>query len=164
MGKGLFEYAAQHEGQQEQPAAERETMAALAADQHSRAEDQAQATADMERIRAQLTQGDDPEIILYRAIRCIGCLAHSPEWAAECSAELDKVYGDLMQQSMERDAAAEAKSRLEERTRAYTDRVRRQLEKQIKDCGKLTEELNRALLTLDGVDPEKQKPQQETDE
>lgn len=150
MTKGLFDI----EGQQQQPATEREAMATLAAEEEDRAADMKQAREDVERITQQIIEGDAPEIILYRAIRCIGCLIHDTDWAETCQGMLDQIYDDLMQQNLEADAAAEGRARLEARAKEASEKTRKQLERRIRDHTRLVEDLTKALSTLNGIEPQ----------
>lgn len=154
MGKSLAEYAATH--REEQPAAEREAMAALAADAKERAAAIERAAELKDSIAQQLEQGNEPQYILYTALKCIGLLSNDTEWTEAQHGQLDKIYKDIAQQSLLDDNAAIAAKRLEQTTSRYNERMRAQLNKQLAGYGRIAAGLREALAALDGIDPQEQ--------
>lgn len=153
MAKSLAEYAA--ENPQEMPAAEREQMqhaATMREQAQERRQDQAQIARLKASIIAQLEQGNAPQYILYAALEAIGIATHDEEFIATGKQCLDKVYEDLAQQSLLTDNAAIAAARIEEMQASYNDRLRRQLETQLKGYQRIAKGLNEALAALDDME------------
>ena len=90
-----------------------------------------------EGITHQLEQGNAPQYILYGAIQAIGILTRDKEWAEAGQQALNAVYEDLAQESLLVNNAAVAAHRLEEMKTAYNEKLRRQLERNIKGYGKI---------------------------
>ncbi len=151
MGKSLAEYAAES-GKQEQPAADRQIMEATAADAKERAAQIMEAAALKESIAQQLEQGNEPQYILYTALKCIGILSNDATWAAAGEAQLDKIYSDLAQRSFITDNEAIAEKRLQEKTAAYNERLRRQLQRQLNGYQRIAKEISGALTALDELE------------
>lgn len=151
---GLEEYAALY-GNQEQPAGERATMEAIAADRERAAGKMEQAAALKESVAQQIRKGNPPQYILYSALKCIGLLTHDEAWADDLEAQLDSVYGDLAQQSLLEDSAAIEGQRLEAQAAAYSERLRQQLQRLISGYGRVYGELKSALDALNEIDQAK---------
>lgn len=154
MAKSLSEYAAANP--QEMPAAEREQMQ-LAAEIRTTQQERKQERAHIDRLKAsilaQLQQGNAPQYILYSALEAIGLLTNDAEWTQQGKQCLDNVYADLMQQSILTDNAAIAAARIEQMQATYNERLRRQLETQLKGYQKIAKGLNDAIAALDEIDP-----------
>ena len=111
-------------------------------------------TADrlMESIITQLEQGNQPQYILYTAIKTIGLLAHDQEWADTGQRILDGIYSDTAQQSLITDTAAIEAQRLEEMQAEYADKMRQQIKRQLKGYKRIENHLQEALQAIDDLD------------
>ena len=140
----------------EEPTQTREAMADLAQtledQERERQEETQRAAALKESISQQLTQGNEPQLILYTAIKGIGCLTHDAQWAEDCKARLDKIYSGLEQESLLTDNAAEAQKRLNEQSASFNAQAKRSLERQLKSYKKLYDGLTAALNALEEVE------------
>lgn len=108
----------------------------------------------MESIMEQLEKGNAPHAILYTAIKAIGLLANAPEWTEAAHGALDSVYSDLDQDSFITDNAAVAAHRLEEKQHEYNEKLRRQLDRNIRNYDRLVNSMRDTLATLSGIDPQ----------
>lgn len=144
MGKSLEEYAAQHP----QPEPIREQLAARSY------RDQMQEREQIEDIKAsilnQLEQGAAPETLLYMALKAIGILTHDTEWTEAGTQTLDKVYGDLAQESLLTDNTAAAAQKLETLQTEYKDKLRRQLVRNLNESRRIERQLQELIDTIGG--------------
>lgn len=148
MATSLEEYARQHPQQapEEQPAAE--TMGSYLQEiKDKEAVEQLKAG-----MLQQLENGNEPQFVLYTAIKAIGILTHDKEFAEAGKRALDAVYGDLAQQSLLTDNAAIAMQRLEERRAEYNEKMRRELNRNLAGYRRLEQALKDALKTIDILD------------
>lgn len=140
MGNSLAEYAALHPEAQAIPDTDREAQAARAA-QTAAARERTAETQEAEslkyRITQQLERGTPPELILSTAIACIGLLTHDREWAQAGQQSIGTIYADLAQQSFILDNATTEADRLRDQQDRYRDKLRGQLERQMKELRKI---------------------------
>lgn len=108
----------------------------------------------MESITEQLDKGNAPQLILYTAIKAIGLLANAPEWTEAAHGALDAVYADLEQDSFITDNSAVAAHRLEEKQHQYNEKLRRQLERDIRNYDRLVNSMRDTLATLSSIEPQ----------
>lgn len=149
MGKSLADYAAANP-MPEPP--ERESMAAAARTMQERQQDRETAEQLKQSIVKQLKQGNDPEIILYSALKCIGLLTNDPEYIASAQSMLDNVYADLAQQSFIQDNAAIAAARLEAQQAEYNRHLRNSINRQLAGYKRIERALNDTLAALNGIE------------
>lgn len=140
---GLLEYAAKHPAQE--PPQERQAIETTARTYREQQEAQDTAAALKESIAQQIKQGNEPQYILYAALKAIGLLTNDPEWAEAQQRRLDTVYADLAQQSLFMNNAAIAAERLEKMQGDYIDRMRRQLTKSLSGYRRIEKALTEAL-------------------
>lgn len=103
-------------------------------------------------ISQQLTEGSEPQFILYTAIRAIAILTQDPEWGDAGAAALDAIYGDLAQESLLIDRATVAAHRLNEKRAEYSQKLRAQAQRQLSGCKKLEADLQAVLRTLNELE------------
>lgn len=150
MKQSLEEYAAAHsipEPEEEKAAREQQAKQIRQAEQLK--ED---TEALKESIAAQLEQGNEPQYILYAAVKCIGSLTHDPEWTQSNLQILDTVYDDLRQHSFLVDNAAVATKRLEDMQATYNDKLKKQLQTQINGYNRIARALKEALQAVTDID------------
>lgn len=150
MGKSLEEYAAEHP--QQEPETERQSMAAAVQDYQTRQELIAEVTRLKTSIKQQIEEGNAPEYILYTALKVIGLLTNDMEWAKAGQDILDLVYSDLAQQSFLTDNAAIAADRQEKMRQEYSDKLKRQLKRNLNGYKKVADSLQAALKALEAID------------
>lgn len=150
MGKSLEEYAAEHP--QQEPETERQSMAAVVQDYQTRQELIAEVTRLKTSIKQQIEEGNAPEYILYTALKVIGLLTNDMEWAKAGQDILDLVYSDLAQQSFLTDNAAIAADRQEKMRQEYSDKLKRQLKRNLNGYKKVADSLQAALKALEAID------------
>lgn len=150
MAKGLEEYAREHP--QQEPAAEKESREQYIKDQTTRQRDRAEVDRLKESITAQLEQGNDPQYILYAAIKAIGILTHDAGWTDRAQSMLNDVYDDLRQQSFLVDNAAIAAHRLEGIKEQYNSRLKKQLQTQLNGYRRVERALNEALQAVNEIE------------
>jgi hypothetical protein len=126
MGFGLFDFAQQNPDIQA-PQQEAQAIRDTAQTYRDRQERQEKTAQLKESILQQLEQGDAPQLILYTAFKAIGTATNDDEWVEAARGYLDRVYGDLMQESFIDDNAAIAEKRLEEKRAEYVDKTRRRM-------------------------------------
>lgn len=126
MSFGLFDYAQQNPDIQE-PQQEARAIRETAQTYRDQQERQEELDRLKRNILQQLEQGDEPQFILYTALRAIGTATNDDEWTATAKGHLDSVYGDLMQESFAVDNAAIAAERLHKKRHEYTEKTRRRL-------------------------------------
>ena len=151
MGLSLEEYAKLHP--MPEPA-ERETMAAAVRTWAERQEEREQAEQLKRSILEQLQSGNDPQLILYAAIKCIGLYSADAEFTEQAQGCLDSVYSDLMQQSLLTDNAAIAAERLAAMQSEYNAKLRRSINRQLAGYRRITAALNEALAEINDLDPQ----------
>ena len=146
--QSLADYAAQHPMPEPAEPEIKETARSY------REQLQERETADrlMESILTQLEQGNQPQYILYTAIKAIGLLAHDQEWADTGQRILDGIYSDTAQQSLITDTAAIEAQRLEEMQAEYADKMRQQIKRQLKGYKRIENHLQEALQAIDDLD------------
>lgn len=123
-----------------------------------RIQDRERAAELMESITEQLEKGNAPQLILYSAISAIGLLTNDPEWAAAAHDTLDTVYADLEQDSFLTDNAAVAAHRLEQMQQNYNEKLKRQLERSIRNYDRLVSSMRETLNIVTGLDPDESSP------
>lgn len=151
MGKSLAEYAAER-GRIEPPATEIETMKGIAAAAKDRQQEAEDAAALKASIAEQIEQGQEPQYILYTAIKCIGLLTHDPAFTEAATGQLDAVYADLAQQSLFNDNAIIAGQRLQDKTQRYNEKLRTQINRQLAAYKGIADALTGALETLNRLE------------
>ena len=151
---GLLEYAAQNPAQE--PPQERQAIETTARNYREQQEAQETAAALKDSIAQQLKQGNEPQYILYTALKAIGLLTNDPEWTEAQRQRLDKVYADLAQQSLFMDNAAIAAERLEKMQGDYIDRMRRQLTKSLNGYRRIEKALTEALQAVNDAESVKE--------
>ena len=104
-------------------------------------------------ILRQLEQGNEPQIILYTALKAIGILTQDAQWAADGQEILDKVYSDLAQESLLTDNAATAAARLDTMQATYNEKLRRQLKSQLNGYKRIEKALQEALQAVNTMEP-----------
>ena len=143
MSLGLFDYAQQNPDIQEP---QQEAQAIRETAQTVRAAQEMQ--QDIDRLKTsilqQLEQGNAPQLILYTALTAIGAATGDDEFTETATGYLDRVYGDLMQESFLTDNAAIAAQRLEDQRADYMAKLRRQLDRNLKGMAKLERALREA--------------------
>lgn len=146
MGIGLFEYADSNPAQMEPEQARKqvEATARSVRDQNSIQELK-------NSIALQISQGREPQYILYTAIRVISMLTNDSEWGERQRDALDSLYKDIAQESLFRDSAAAAADRRQEHLNEFIQKTRRQLTRNLNSCQKLQGELQAALLDIDAM-------------
>lgn len=153
MGKSLEQYAAENPKQLPKSELTRQRTEA----EQNRQRQQAQYNADQEReqikrlkssILSQLESGNATHTILYSALDAIGILSHDQEWSQTGKAFLDKVYEGIEQQSLLEDTAAIEAQRIKDLQISYNNKLRRQLNQQLKGYQKISNSLNIALDAL----------------
>lgn len=147
MGKSLEEYAAQNP--QTEPA---QGPAGTARTYKDRLEDLAQIDRLKASITRQLEEGNEPQFILYTAIKAIGILTQDPEWAEAGEATLDSVYADIAQESLLTDRATIAAQRLETMQGEYTRKLRAQAQRQLSGYKKIETALKDVLRALNELE------------
>lgn len=150
MGITLEEYAKLHP-MQEEPAQQEETKAAVRT-WSERQREQQQAEQLKRSILNQLQGGNDPQLILYTALKCIGLYSSDTEFTEQAQSYLDTVYADLMQQSLLTDNAAVAAERLEKMQTDYNGKLRRSINKQLAGYRRIAAALNDALNQIDSME------------
>ena len=153
MGKSLADYAAANP-LPEQPNGEREAMAAAAKTMQERAAERETAEQLKQSVLNQLEQGNEPQIILYTALKCIGLLTNDPEYISTGTGLLDTVWADLAQQSFIQDNAAIAAERLETMQTEYNKKLRSSINRQLSGYRRIERALNEALTALNDMEPE----------
>lgn len=146
MGIGLLEFAASNPDRVEPEQARREIAeTARSVQDHEKIQELKASIAD------QISQGREPQYILYTAIRVIELLTKDSEWAHPLQEALDGVYSGIEQESLFRDQAAAAIRRQEEHLTRYTQKKHRELNNSLNECKKLAIELEAALKIIDNM-------------
>lgn len=152
MGKSLEEYAKQHP--QQEPEQERQAIASTAKTYRERQQERETVDQLKASIMQQLEQGNEPQFILYTALKAIGLLTHDEQWAEAGQKTLDNVYADLAQQSFLTDNAAIAAARLDTMQTAYNEKLRRQLKSQLNGYRRIEKALQEALQAVNALEPQ----------
>ena len=146
MGIGLFEYAQNNPGSIEPDQARQEIA------------ETARSVRDQEKIQElkasiadQISQGREPQYILYTAIRVIEMLTNDSEWARPLQETLDGLYSGIAQESLFWDSVTTAAARRQELLTSYADKTRRQLTRNIQGCERLQAELKKALQEIEAM-------------
>ena len=146
MGIGLFEYAQNNPDQVEPEQARQETAATVRSFQNLEKVQELKAS-----IADQISQGREPQYILYTAIRVIEMLTNDSEWAHPLQEELDRLYSGIAQESLFRDQTAAAIRSQQEHLTRYTQKKHRELNNSLTECRKLAIELETALRIIDNM-------------
>lgn len=144
MGIGLFEYAQNNPDQVEPEQARQETAATVRSVQ-----DQEKLQELKTSIADQISQGREPQYILYTAIRVIEMLTNDSEWARPLQETLDGLYSGIAQESLFRDSIAAGEIRRQGLLNDYVEKTRRQLTRNLKGCERLQTELKNALQEIE---------------
>lgn len=144
MGIGLFEYAQNNPDQVEPEQARQETAATVRSVQ-----DQEKLQELKTSIADQISQGREPQYILYTAIRVIEMLTNDSEWARPLQETLDGLYSGIAQESLFRDSIATGETRRQGLLNDYVEKTRRQLTRNLKGCERLQTELKNALQEIE---------------
>lgn len=146
MGIGLFEYAQNNPDQVEPEQARQETAATVRSFQNLEKVQELKAS-----IADQISQGREPQYILYTAIRVIEMLTNDSEWARPLQETLDGLYSGIAQESLFRDQTAAAIRTRQEHLTRYTQKKHRELNNSLTECRKLAIELEAALRIIDNM-------------
>ena len=146
MGTNLKEYAEQHP--QQEPERERQAIEQTAKTYRERQQERETVEQLKASIMQQLEEGNEPQFILYTAIKAIGIATQDPAWTAAGQKILDKVYEDLAQQSFITDNAAIAAARLEEIKIGYNEKLKQKLTAQLSSHRRIERALQEALNEL----------------
>lgn len=149
MGKSLEEYARLHP----QPEPDQRAMEETARTYNDRQQEREIVEQLKASILRQLEQGNEPQIILYTALKAIGILTQDAQWAADGQEILDKVYSDLAQESLLTDNAATAAARLDTMQATYNEKLRRQLKSQLNGYKRIEKALQEALQAVNTMEP-----------
>ena len=149
MGIGLFEYAASNPGQVEPEQTRQEIIETARSVQ-----DQAKIEELKDSIALQISQGREPQYILYTAVHVIAMLTHDREWEQRQGDALDGIYKGIAQESLFRDGIAEAANRRAQHLNDYVQKTRRQITKSLNGCRKLEKDLEDALQDIEGMAPD----------
>lgn len=144
MGIGLFEYAQNNPDQVEPEQARQETAATVRSFQNLEKVQELKAS-----IADQISQGREPQYILYTAIRVIEMLTNDSEWARPLQETLDGLYSGIAQESLFRDSIAAGETRRQGLLNDYVEKTRRQLTRNLKGCERLQTELKNALQEIE---------------
>lgn len=151
MGYGLFDYAQQNPDTQE-PQQEAQAIRETAQTITDRETRQETIDRQKESILQQLEQGNAPQFILYTAVNAIGTATGDDAFIETATGYLNRVYGDLMQESFITDNAAIAAHRLDEQRAEYMEKLRRQLDRNLKGIAKLERTLREAQNAIAAFD------------
>lgn len=148
MGIGLLEYADHNPGQAEPEQARREIAETVRSVQ-----DQEKIQELKDSITRQISQGREPQYILYTAVRVIAMLTNDGEWEQQQRDALDGIYKGIAQESLFRDSRAAAADMREKHLSDYVQKTRRQITKSLNGCRKLQEDLEKALQDITEMTP-----------
>lgn len=151
MGYGLFDYAQQNPDTQEPPQ-EAQAIRETAQAYRDRQDRQQDIDRLKESILQQLEQGNAPQLILYTALTTIGTATGDESFTETATGYLDRVYGDLMQESFITDNAAIAAHRLDEMRAEYVDKLRQQVTRNLKGIARLEKALRDAQEAIAAFD------------
>lgn len=140
MGKSLAEYAAQHPQQGAGDATEQAENKSIA----ERREEWNAAEKLRESLLRQITAGQEPNIILYTALECIGLYSADKEWTEAAKTALDSIYADLAQQSFIIDNAEKERERLEQLQADHRREVQNSIDRQLRKLKKIERALQDA--------------------
>lgn len=149
MAKGFFDIETT-----EPAAGGSSTLAKADRDARQDAQDRAEAEKLKETITRQLEAGQEPQIILYTALKAIGLLTHDPAFTEAATGKIDAVYSDLAQQSFIQDNNAIAQARLETMQRDYNDKLRRSINRQLAGYRRVEKALQEVLQAVDATEPQ----------
>ena len=119
--------------------------------EQTRQENEQTVAALKESIKKQLIEGNEPQYVLYTAIRTIEILSNDPSWAEECKAQLNAVYDDIAQQSLIIDAHAVELARLEKAKADYSRKIIKRVKTDIRN---FQDYLAFSRLVLEGLEKE----------
>lgn len=151
MGYGLFDYAQQNPDTQEPPQ-EAQAIRETAQAYRDRQDRQQDIDRLKESILQQLEQGNAPQLILYTALTAIGTATGDESFTEAATGHLDRVYGDLMQESFITDNAAIAAHRLDDMRAEYMDKLRQQVTRNLKGIARLEKALRDAQEAIAAFD------------
>ena len=152
MGMSLKEYSAIW-GETE-PETERKDIERAARSYKEKKQDREEAEQLKISMIRQLEKGEEPQYILYTAIKTIGILTQDKEWAAAGEKLLDSVYKDLAQQALFLDNETVAAERVEKRQAEYREKLKKQLENQLRANSRIERALQDALKAVDDAETE----------
>ena len=152
MGQSIFDYAAAH-GPFDEPddlytVLQRENM--KQAEQRQKNREQAEQLK--KSILTQLERGNDPQIILYTALKCIGLYTNDPDYITATTGHLNSIYEDLAQQSFIQDNEQIAADRLQKQRKEYNQHLRNSINRQLAGYHRIEKALTDALNELNDMD------------
>lgn len=100
-------------------------------------------------IIRQLQKGDPPQVILYTAIKCIELFSEDEEWAQQAQGQLNKIYEDLAQLSLDIDAAEIERQRLEKLQEEYAQKLQKDIKRRIRGLEAIRAELETVLTDVE---------------
>ena len=148
----LQEYAAKNPG--EPIAKEQSEMKELARSVSDAREDREEAERLKDVIGLQIEKGQEPQTILYTALKCIGLLTNSQEWAESGHAALEAVYQDIAQQSFLVDQSAIEIERLNRKEEDYRQKLLKNMERQLRNCQKIDRDITSVIRSLNEISRE----------
>lgn len=112
-------------------------------------------------IARQLEAGEDPQTILYAALKVIGLLSNDQEYTETTQGKLDAVYKDLTQLSFIQDNNRIAQERLDAIKEEYNAKLRKNINTQLARYAKVEKALNDVLYALNDTEPRPADPEQQ---
>lgn len=112
-------------------------------------------------IARQLEAGEDPQTILYTALKVIGLLSNDQEYTETTQGRLDAVYKDLTQLSFIQDNNRIAQERLDAIKEEYNAKLRKNINTQLARYAKVEKALNDVLYALNDTEPRPADPEQQ---
>lgn len=112
-------------------------------------------------IARQLEAGEDPQTILYTALKVIGLLSNDQEYTETTQGKLDAVYKDLTQLSFIQDNNRIAQERLDAIKEEYNAKLRKNINTQLARYAKVEKALNDVLYALNDTEPRPADPEQQ---
>lgn len=112
-------------------------------------------------IARQLEAGEDPQTILYTALKVIGLLSNDQEYTETTQGRLDAVYKDLTQLSFIQDNNRIAQERLDAIKAEYNAKLRKNINTQLARYAKVEKALNDVLYALNETEPRPADPEQQ---
>lgn len=112
-------------------------------------------------IARQLEAGEDPQTILYTALKVIGLLSNDQAYTEATQGRLDAVYKDLTQLSFIQDNNRIAQERLDAIKEEYNAKLRKNINTQLARYAKVEKALNDVLYALNDTEPRPADPEQQ---
>lgn len=122
-------------------------------EEQQRQQDTAEALRLKESIARGLEQGQEPQALLYTAVRVIGLLTNDPAFTEAAQARIDAVYKDLAQLSFTEDNDRKAQERLEKMQTEYRDKLRGSISRQLNANRRIEKALQEVLNAVDAAEP-----------